>query len=200
MLEAVSIHTLTARPMFAWGDNGEGAWLLTRTWWTREHEVGLALLARHKINIEKAADSLGRQPTSLVHRALDTGLKIPKAWRDLVTKRRLATPPRVELQYPYISEVRGEHADLLAVNALVPRGMPDHMRADVCQEIMLAIWQKEISLDELKKAPTLVRKYLSRARTMNYEGGGFALSLDVPMRDGRSWYDVLPDPTTEEYQ
>lgn len=195
MLESVSLKSLVDRG----GLFNNWSWCLTRTWWTREHEIGLALLCRHQMPVEKAADLLARSPTSIAHRARDTGLKLPPEWRSLITPKRLREPPRIQMVYPYISDVRGEHAELLAVNALVPRGLPDHVRGDICQEIMLALWEKTISLDEIKSSPSLVRDFVRRAYKSNYEGSGWAFSLDVPMPDGRSWYEVLPDSATEDF-
>jgi hypothetical protein len=59
--------------------------------------------------------------------------------------------------------------------------------------MMLAIWENVISLEELIADRQLVRKFIGHARSANYEMGGYAMSLDAPMQDGRSWYDVLPD-------
>ena len=184
LLEAVSLSGLLANPRVSW------AW--TRTHWQRPEMVGLKLLVESKTDVEQAADCLGRSPSSIAHRASDTGLKLPPTWRRLITGR---TPrqigPTVKLDYPFITEVRGEHTDLLQVNALVPHGLPSHIRGDVCQEIMLAIWEKTVTIEELRADKALVRKFISGARRANYEGSGYALSLDQPMRDGRSWYDVL---------
>lgn len=159
----------------------------------------LAALCDAKAPVEKSSLGLGRSPTSIAHRASDTGLTLPKEWHDLITRRQAAKPraPRSTLQYPYLLEAKGEHASLLEVNALIPRGLPDHIRADVCQEIMLALWERDTSLEELRADKALVRKFMNRARNDNYELGGYALSLDQPMRDGRSWYDVLPDQQIE---
>ncbi len=193
MLEAVSIKSLTAHPRYMWGQ-----WADTHKHWPRADIVGLKLLVDGGVDIEKAADSLGRTPRSIAHRAADTGLRLPPHWREIIYKRRPRTPAGTPLQYPYVVSVRGEHEMLLAVNALVSRGLPDHMRADVCQEIMLALWQGDTSIEELRADKALVNHFIRGARKANYEGGGYALSLDVPMRDGRSWYDVLPDPSFQE--
>lgn len=189
-LEAVSLKTLLSRPAF-WG----GGWYNTRLHWKRRDSVALLLLCESRTSIEKAAEVLGRSPTSMAHRARDTGLHLPVEWRDLIIKRK----PRDEssrdaMQYPYVKEVRGEHADLLLVNRMVPHGLPSHIRADVCQEIMLALWQREVSIEELRADRKLIGKFISGAKKANLEGGGYALSLDQPMRDGRSWYDVLEAP------
>jgi hypothetical protein len=193
-LEAASLPSLLSRPMF-W----RSGWLYTRTHWRRDHSIGLLLLCESRTPLEKAADALGRSPTSMAWRARDTGLHLPPDWRDAITTRRLKSQPdAAPMQYPYIREVRGEHADLLAVNSLVPHGLPNHIRADVCQEIMLALWQKETSLEELRADKGLVSKFIKGVKKANLEGSGFVLSLDMPMRDGRSWYDVLPD--TQEHR
>ena len=190
MLEAISVPALLSRPRYI-----NGGWFGTGLHWRRDEEVALAALCDKQAAIEKAAASLGRSPSSLAHRASDTGLILPREWRDLITKKRasIIPVPRQNLQYPYLVETRGEHADLLAVNAMVPRGLPDHLRADVCQEIMLALWERSISISELKANRLLVQKFVGHARKSNYEMGGYAMSLDAPMRDGRSWYDVIPD-------
>lgn len=96
---------------------------------------------------------------------------------------------KIVLSYPYLPKKREEHADLLAVNALVPRGMPG--REDVCQEIMLAIWEGRTTLVELRQNRMNVRGFMARFRADNLEVGGYAISLDQPMHDGRSWHDVL---------
>lgn len=182
MLEAVSLSALIARPRYG------GAWVETGCYWQRPDCVGLQMLCEGAVSVEKAADSLGRSPTALAHRAYDTGLKLPPEWRDLIRPKRLRAEPRVPLNYPFIMAVRGEHTDLLAVNALVPHGLLAHIRADVCQEIMLAIWEGRATIEELRRDRKLLSKFIGAIRTSNYEAGGHALSLDAPMR---SWYDVL---------
>lgn len=193
MLEAVSLKTLVASPKYR-----GGAWLDNGRRWSREAIVGLKLLVESGTEIEMAAASLGRQPITIAHRAYDDRLKMPAHWRSLITKRKMSEP-RADLQYPFILKVNGRHDDLLAVNALVPHGLPNHLRADICQEIMLAIWQKQTSIEELRRDKALVNSFIRGAKNLNYEGGGYALSLDMPMRDGRSWYDVLPDLATLAY-
>lgn len=192
MLEAVTLKGMLA--------NRFDCWINYRLHWQRRDVVGLQILCEHKINAEIGGQILLRPPSALAWKAHSTGLRLPKEWRCLLTRRQLSSDPspRRRLQYPFIVEVRGEHADLLAVNSLVPHGLPDHMRADVCQEILLALWQKEISLDELRADRAAVNKFIRGVRKANYEAGGYALSLDVPMKDGRSWYDVLP--AAGEYQ
>lgn len=193
MLEAISIKHLTTVSRYC-----NSGWLSTRLNWGRDEVVALAALCDAKASLEKSANGLGRSPTSIAHRARDTGLILPREWRDAITTYRRRPPRQADtpLQYPFIRKARGEHETLLAVNRLVPAFLPGGLRADACQEIMLAIFMGDVALDELEQAPRLVNEFIKKVKRENYEQGGFAMSLDMPMRDGRSWYDVLPDPTS----
>lgn len=184
----LTVKELLARPRYG------GSWCGTRSHWTDTDEAQLRVLCEAGADVEKSADALGRSPTSIAHRARDTGLLVPTAWSKLITPKRVAklTVPRFALSYPFIIRKRDEHADLLAVNSLVPHGLPG--REDVCQEIMLALWEGKITLDQLKANRSNVRSFVRAFTVENYEGGGYAMSLDQPMADGRSWHDVLPAP------
>jgi hypothetical protein len=116
----------------------------------------------------------------------------PVGWRKprLATPRkpRLVTAPRLPLLvYPFVRQARDEHAELLLVNTLVPRGLPG--RDDVCQEIMIAIWEGRTTIEHLKQhgAGSLIRQF----RRDNYESRGYAISLSEPRPGGGSWDDVL---------
>lgn len=188
MLEVVSISTILCRPRYRWG-----GWHSTGQHWQRDEIVALKALVDAQAPLEKSADGLGRSPTSIAHRAYDTGLEIPLEWKRAIWKRTKRTILRSPAgQYPYITNVRGEYADLLSVNSLVPRGLPDWMRADVCQQIMFDLLDKRITLPELRAEKGLIGQYTKAYRRENMEAGGYAISLDAPMRDGRHWYDVLP--------
>lgn len=192
MIEVVSLGSLISRPMYF-----DGGYHSTRMWWQRPEDIALKALCEDRVPLVTSAGALGRSPTSIAHRARDAGFRLPGEWKDAITKSQPKAVHRPLMQYPYIAKVRGEHADLLAVNALVPHGLPQHLRGDVCQEIMLALWEGQISIEELRSNKSLVSDFIGRARKANYEAGGYALSLDAPMGDGRSWYEVLPTPVTE---
>lgn len=100
---------------------------------------------------------------------------------------------KVVLAYPFVPRVREEHADLIAVNALVPRSLPG--REDVCQEIMLALLEGQTTLAELKALRGNVSAFIKRFRSLNLEQSGYAISLDQPRFDGTSWHDVLAAPS-----
>jgi hypothetical protein len=54
------------------------------------------------------------------------------------------------LRYPYLLDDRVDGAELLLrINALVPRGLPETIRADVCQALALAVLMGEIRSDEI---------------------------------------------------
>jgi hypothetical protein len=48
---------------------------------SRASRAALRTLARAGIDITAAAAALGRTPTSVAHRARDTGLRLPQSWR-----------------------------------------------------------------------------------------------------------------------
>lgn len=186
---AITAAEILARP------KAGGFWCWTGTHWSDHEITALRVLCEAGADVEKSADALGRSPTSIAHRAKDTGLPIPSAWAGLIRTRKAPRPLIVAtpaLAYPFIVRRRDEHADLMAVNGLVPRGLPG--REDVCQEIMLALWEGKITLDQLKANRSNVRAFVRTFTTENYEGGGYAMSLDQPMHDGRSWHDILPAP------
>jgi hypothetical protein len=112
----------------------------------------------------------------------------PKAVRYKLKAARGART--VQLSYPYINQAREEHQVLLAVNSLVPRGLVG--REDVCQEIYLALLEQRVSLDELSRNPSAIRSFIRRFNQAAFEQSGYALSLDIPMRNGQNWHDILP--------
>lgn len=162
--------------------------------WTEAEHANLKTLCQGRVDVEKAASILGRSPKSIAWRASDHGLGPSPEWRALLSGRKGLGGQRIQLAYPYIIRARDEHADLLAVNSIVPAYMPG--REDVCQEVMLALWEKRITLDQLRANSKNLRPFIRQFSAANYENGGYALSLDQPMYDGRSWHDVLADPNT----
>jgi hypothetical protein len=141
---------------------------------------------RERIKEQKAKiDAIFNDPKNLWNK----GLYVPEPKKIIVKTPLLA--------YPYIVKQRDEHADLLAVNAIVPRGVEG--REDICQEIMIALWEKRITLDQLKAARENVRGLVRAFNRANFEQSGFAVSLDLPREDGRSWHDVLADPASLEF-
>ncbi|HEX5328329.1 MAG TPA: hypothetical protein VFW75_16870 [Acetobacteraceae bacterium] len=84
---------------------------------------------------------------------------------------------RIVLRYPYLGSGTVRSDDLLEkINGIVPRGMPEHIRADVCQEMIADILVGDLAVADAEK---FLRRYISRAW-----GDGFkTISLDAPIRD-----------------
>lgn len=214
-IEVVSLPALLDRPRFF-----NGFYLNSRLHWSRPDNVALKALTAAAADLEKSAAGLGRTPKILCNRARDTGLTLPDEWLECLypgrTERRAARQrrkdekerelarlrrwrePVIHIEYPYIREVRGEHADLLAINALVPAGIPHHLRADVCQELMLAVLEGKTSIANLKDDLALRKRLIRYYSQQNTMVTSYALSLDAPLGDDGSWYDILPAPKVDD--
>lgn len=116
--------------------------------WLSPEKRALCLLVGGNADISRAAIVLGRSAPALAWKAKEIGLRLPENWRGYATYG--PTPKREDLAFPYIAKARPEHADLLRVNALVPRSFPEWQRADICQSIMLALFEGKTTLGELE--------------------------------------------------
>lgn len=124
-----------------------------------------------------------------------------RAWRKLQPKQvRKVKAPIIRreraplLSYPFVSVPRECNAALLAVNAIVPPGIPG--REDVCQNILLAILEGRTTFAEIQTNRAALSAFCRAHHRESFELGGYAVSLNEPRRDGRSWHDVLPDTAT----
>lgn len=156
-----SFEGMTAREILARPKSGH-YW--TRTWWSDNDLTALKTLADSGSEIAPSALALGRAERTIVHKASDIGLHLPPAWSKLIRPLYVPHPreQKIILAYPFIVKARPQDADLLRANALVPRGFPDHMRADICQSVMLALYEGEITLDELEKNKASVRWFIKK--------------------------------------
>lgn len=105
---------------------------------------------------------------------------------------RNALPSAATLVYPY-GRLAGD-TDLMLVNSMVPRSIEG--REDICQEILIALLEKRISVADLRANKGSVREFVAAFNRENFEGSGYVISLDEPRMDGRSWHDMLVDPST----
>ncbi|MDE2020426.1 MAG: transposase [Patescibacteria group bacterium] len=174
-----------------------GLLLSTRTWWSDDERAALQAFADQKAQLEKVSVALGRTATSVAWYARDNVSGVPRAWADLIRRRR-GTAPRVALCYPFISKPRDEHADLLRVNNLVPKSLPEWMRADVCQNVMLALYDGTTSLEEIEANRRLVRWFIAKfyKEQMPYQEISIAGVTDD---DNRS-YDEIAANAKNEWQ
>jgi hypothetical protein len=97
-------------------------------------------------------------------------------WKAPALVRASSLDRRVVLAYPYIGQGTINNSDLLtAINALVPHWLPDHLRADVAQEMIVDVLTGVLSLEH---AGASVRRYLSHVNADRYK----LVSLDAPVR------------------
>ncbi len=180
------IKERTATQMLAAGPKFPGGYLWdTRSWWTAQEKRDLQTLVKAGVTPERSADVMGRSPSSIVWYAIDLLPTLPKAWSALIApKRSLIVPatPRL-LVYPYLPtapKTGDEGAALvLAVNKAVPSYLPDHIRAEIAQEMILMILEGEVQLADLSAA--VLRQVRNRmgVRTTDH----INLRLDDLMRD-----------------
>lgn len=102
---------------------------------------------------------------------------------------------RTELVYPYLVSNEAEGADLInLINKLVPRNMPELVRADVCQSLALAVLSGEID-------PANLAEHIKEYAKTQYAflPSKFQVSLDAPLfLDGRK-YSLVDSISTDEY-
>lgn len=171
----------------------------TFTRWSREDTSKLIALCNGDKKLETASVVLGRAEKSIAYKARDLGLVLPSAWK-LVFPHKASTPREktILLQYPYIIRPRDEHAQLLAVNALIPKGMPSESRADIVQEIILAILEGKVTIEDLKKHKENLRAYIRNFNKMNYQPN--AISLSGYADDDREYYDIASAISRDEWK
>jgi transposase-like protein len=189
--KAAHLEPLVDKPPIEIGRNAfcNGALYNTRTWWSEEEKKALEKFIKVGYSPDDVAPTLGRSPKSMAHYARDHGIILPKEWSSLIAAKRIATPRRVALSYPFISTRRPEHADLLALNDLVPRAYPEHMRADICQEMMLAVIEGAVTVEEIKANHEKSAWFLKKFYMANYEDSGRAVSLNARDGDDERAYD-----------
>lgn len=173
-------HRLTAAHLLdrPWaGEAFRGFYTMTRTWWKPLEEFKLEILCEANADIDRSADVFGRKPTTLAYHARDCGYVLPAQWSRLIAPKRRTSNPGA-LNYPYIITLRDEHADLMAVNTIIPKSIPDNMRADMCQEIMVAILEGRTTLDQLRAKKANGAYFVNKFYHDNYEQGGHAISFN----------------------
>lgn len=113
--------------------------------------------------------------------------------------------------YPYLahnSERPDDGKELMKlVHSVVPREFPDHIRADICQEMIVSVLSGEVSRDNLHDH---VRKHIRKVFKVNptkYNEGegatGIRLSLDAKLTfgldDDRTLHDHLHDGSYDHW-
>lgn len=101
--------------------------------------------------------------------------------------------PRLEpvlTTWPFVRSFdNDDYALLKAVNELVPRSIPEHVRADVCQDILMDIVSGEIALEAV---PRRIKEYAKKAYSfMPSKFGPKSLDSFIFGDEGRTLADVL---------
>lgn len=93
-------------------------------------------------------------------------------------------------RWPFLNEDRSEADKLVAlVNGAVPRGLPEQIRADVCQDMILGVLTGDITEEGLERQ---VQKFLRRHyKAVETPFMAVSLNQPVPGTDGQSWGDIL---------
>lgn len=84
--------------------------------------------------------------------------------------------------YPYIlGEPRPEHQLVLIVNEAVPRGLHESTRADICQDLLVAILDNQIEVEDLPQAvPEFIKRHFRQFPT---KYGPISLDAKPPWGD-----------------
>lgn len=176
-----------------------GLHMSTRCWWSTSEKAALERFVEGGYAPAESANALGRSPTSIAWYARDSGLSLRKDWSRLITPKRAPIERRLDLSYPYIITKRDEHADLLAVNDLVPKNYPPQMRADICQQMMLAVLEGEVTIDEIKANRDRSAWFIKKFWRDNYEQSGHAASLTALEDDDRSYDEVASSISAKDW-
>lgn len=171
-----------------------GLWLRTGAHWTAEEKAALTSFAAKKAALSDAADALGRSPSSLLGYSRELSIRIPVLW---MPPRRSGPAPL--LHYPFVREARPENADLLEINHLVPQALGGESRADICQEIMLALLEGRTSIAELKAHSGNTHFFVKKFYRDNFEQAGRAVSFSA-FDDERAYDEIASSIAAREWR
>ena len=135
------------------------------------------------------------EPISITELGQRIAVNYRTAWRldkllGLI-KGNISTVRTIDRKWPYSKpSPQDDGADVLClVNEAISKRIPEDLRADICQEIILGVLEGEITIEDVAKQ---ANKYVSKF----WQKTGWdksLLSMDQPMFDGRSWHDVVED-------
>lgn len=173
-------------------------WHNTNHNWSQADQLKLEILCEADADPDASADALGRKPSALVWRARELNITLPRQWVNLIRPKRPIKLREPVASYPYIVKPRAEHIDLLAINAVIPDSIPDDMRADICQEIMVAILEGRTSINAIKSKSRSAQYFMRKFYRDNYEQGGHAIAFETvgeEFDDRRSYQAVYRNAT-----
>jgi hypothetical protein len=138
---------------------------------------------------------------SLEQIPIDSPNRVRRPWRNRIYVKstkvgKLWTPRSTQpLNYPYLihkpQDGNLERTMMLAVNAAVPRGLPDFLRADICQDLIVAILSGDIKIEDLRGS---VREYTGKILKMHpIKYGDLSLDASIGDDDDRTFGDILSE-------
>lgn len=100
------------------------------------------------------------------------------------------TQPPMLTTWPYVRSFdNDDYALMKYVNEIVPRALPEHVRADVCQDILVDVVSGEISADQLKNK---MKEYVRRAyKFMPSKFGAVSLDAFIYGEEGATFGERL---------
>lgn len=132
------------------------------------------------------------------HHAWWREYRAPLGKRSIPNARKPYVAPTIkttQMVYPFLIHDGGrpEHDMLRAINAAVPKHLSPDLRADICQDLCVAVLCGDISLDNIKEG---VKATIKEVRRMFPDKYG-PLSLDAPM-PGTENFTLLDTLSTED--
>ncbi len=131
--------------------------------------------------------------------SFDWHISRTRPWRYVAPPRKDRQPrERITEYYPYIKgPVLDDHALLVAVDKLVPKGYNDDTRADICQDMIVAILTGETTLENMAADKAKYVKGFFKQFPSKYG----PLSLDAPIIWGNDVSDMtIGDTIAQEYR
>ena len=142
------------------------------------------------------------RPSTIMEMAGLLGINYRSAWRLNKTLRLIRSNLRpistlsAPVYWPY-RKPTGHGGDMVqAVNSAIPKNIPEDVRADVAQELILGVLQGDITMEQVASEAA---KYLRRfRREYEWDPQAFSWDQNVPGTDRLKWDDVLASSQQDE--
>jgi len=157
----------------------------TKTWGVDNWRLYYSRRAQNYFSREEWADYQRDRAIDRLRRALEKK-------RDAERRLRNATAPKT-LLYPFVIHDGGkpEHDLLRAVNAAVPKWLPEEMRADVCQDLVVGILAGDFDKDNLKLPAKEMMARVQKMFPTKY--GPISLDAIMPGTDDMRLLDMISE-------